>query len=475
MAALIDLAQQLVVEAGQFGGALAHPLLQVLVGLVQGLGGLAALGNVADQHEDPHHFTVGQAVGDVGAQHVALLIVDVGFGKLERHALPRQRPRHVGFKALVMLLAVGLAQALAEHYAARPAIPLFIDLVGELVDQVSIEVGDQRRHMVGNQPYPALAFAEGFGVLVALGDIGEGVDETAGGQRMRTDFQHAPVVQALFALVDDPPVGVAAVWGQQAQFAVADHLGKGPVGSDWSQAAELQKTPVPQFQNPLGIDHGHPLGQVVHRPLQQVRLLCHGLLAAQGFAELDLGDIGKQDHSPAFAGRPFTDLQPAPVVQPVQQVLVGVPAGFFAEQATGRHQPLDLGQAHAGNDAHPGVGPEGLEAAVAQHDPLVLIEQHEGVRDAFDGVDQVLVGRLGPQSGFAEQMVAGLELGHGLVQGIGAFTHLLGQHYRMLERRVRVVATRHAGLDALDQCAIDPLQLMVFVLQPGDLGLQFSG
>jgi hypothetical protein len=52
-AALVDLAQQLVVERGQFRGALAHPLLQVLIGLVQGLGGAAAFGDVADQHKIP--------------------------------------------------------------------------------------------------------------------------------------------------------------------------------------------------------------------------------------------------------------------------------------------------------------------------------------------------------------------------------------------------------------------------------------
>ncbi|MNO81044.1 hypothetical protein D3C76_722690 [compost metagenome] len=311
-------------------------------------------------------------------------------------------------------------------------------------------------------------------MLVALGDVGEGVDETAGGQRMGADFQHAPVVETLLALVDDPSVGVAAVRGQQAQFAVADHFGERAVGGDGRQATEFEETPVPQLQHALGVDHRHPLGEVVHRALQQVRLLRHRLLAAQGFAELDLGDVGEQDHPPAFAGRPFADLQPAPVAQPVQQVFVGVPARLFGEQPAGGHQPLDLGQTHAGDDTHAAVGPERLEPAVAQHDALVLVEQHEGVGDAFDGVDQVLVGGFGPQPGFAEQMVAGLEFGHGLVQGVGAFAHLFGQHHRMLERRVGVVAAGHTGLDAFDQRAIDPLQLEVFVLQPGDLGLQFS-
>ncbi len=240
LAALFDFAQQLVVETGQFGSALAHPLLQVLIRLVQRLCGVAPLGDVADQHEDAHHFATGQAVRHVGAQHIALLAVDIGLGKFKRYALPRQRPRHIAFQAPVMLLAVGLAQALAQHHTMRPAIPLFVNLVGEFVDQIGVQVGDQRRDVVGNQ----------------------------------------------------------------------------------------------------------------------------------------------------------TNL--------------------------------------------------------------------------------VLVGSLGPLPGLAEQPVDRLEFGHGLVQRIGAFAHLLGQHHRMLERGVWIVAPGHARLDALDQCVIDALQLVVLVLQPGQLGLQFS-
>ncbi|MNT80138.1 hypothetical protein D3C72_2195640 [compost metagenome] len=81
------------------------------------------------------------------------------------------------------------------------------------------------------------------------------------------------------------------------------------------------------------------------------------------------------------------------------------------------------------------------------------------------------MGGFRTQARFAEQMIAGLELGHGLVQGIGSLAHLLGQHHRMLERRVRVVATGHPGLDALDQRAIDALQLVVFMAQAGQFGL----
>ena len=152
-----------------------------------------------------------------------------------------------------------------------------------------------------------------------------------------------------------------------------------------------------------------------------------------------------------------------------------MPPRFFSEQPGGGHQPLDLGQAHAGVDPHPAVAPERLETAVEQHDPLVRIEQHERIGNALDRIDQMLMRGFRAQASFAEQVIARLEFSHGLIQRVGAFTHLLGQHHRMLERRVRVVATSDAGLDPLDQRAIDALQFVVVALQAGDLCLKLSG
>src|SRR5450830_1923100 len=179
--ALVDLAQQLAVQGGQLGGALADSLLEVLISLVQRFGGTATFGDIADQDENADHFTIGQAIGHIGAQHVALLIVDVDLGAFEGHAFPRKGAFDIGFQALVMLFAVDLAQVLSEHHATRPTVPLFIDLVGELIDQVGVQVDNQRRHMVGDQADPALALAEGFSMLVAFGDVRKGVDEAAGG------------------------------------------------------------------------------------------------------------------------------------------------------------------------------------------------------------------------------------------------------------------------------------------------------
>ena len=250
--ALVDFLEQLVIERRKLRGALGHALFQMLVGLVQGFGRAAAFGDIADQHEDPHHLATGQHIRDIGTQHVAFLVVDVGFGELEGHALPRQGTGDVGVQALAMLLAVHFAQALAEHHAARPAVPFFINLVGELIDQVGIQVADQRRHVVGDQADPALAL---------------------------------------------------------------------------------------------------------------------------------LGFLRRR---------------------------------LFATQ------------------------------------------------------------RFGTQAGVDQQVVAGLEFGHRLVQRVGALAHLLGQHHRMLEGGVGVVALGHAGLDALDQRHIDPRQLEVVLLQPGQLSGQVS-
>src|SRR3546814_6651448 len=90
-------------------------------------------------------------------------------------------------------------------------------LVGELVGEIGRDVGDQRRHMVGDQANPALALAQRLGMAVALGDVSEGIDEAAGGQRMGANFQHAAIEQELLKLADRPAAGVTAVGCEQGQ------------------------------------------------------------------------------------------------------------------------------------------------------------------------------------------------------------------------------------------------------------------
>ncbi len=105
---------------------------------------------------------------------------------------------------------------------------------------------------------------------------------------------------------------------------------------------------------------------------------------------------------------------------------------------------------------------------------MLLVEQHKRIGDAFDGIDQVPVGRFRPQPRLAQQVIAGLEFGHGLVQRIGALANLLGEHHRVLERRIRVIAPGYAGLHPFDQRLVDAPQLAIFMLQGSELGLQLN-
>ncbi|MCY1286236.1 hypothetical protein D3C80_620390 [compost metagenome] len=161
-------------------------------------------------------------------------------------------------------------------------------------------------------------------------------------------------------------------------------------------------------------------------------------------------------------------------MQAVEDVVVAA-AVLLDYQAGALGQPADLRQPSTAADARASAGPEGLEAAVEEDDALLAVEQHEGVGDAFDGVDQVLVGGFRAQPGVAEQPVAGLEFGHGLVEGVGALADLFGQHHRMLEGRIAVVGARGAGFHPLDQRRVDPPQLAVLLFQGGQARLLFSG
>ncbi len=391
----------------------------------------------------------------------------VALGHLEADAFAGQRAIDVGLQLPPVLTAVHLAQGLAEHAVAGPAVPLLVDLVGELVGEIGRHVGDQRRHMVGDQADPALALAQRLGMTVALGDIGKGIDETAGGQWVRTNLQYPTIEQPLFQFANRPAAGVTAVGREQGQLAVGHDFLERSMRLDRRQPAELEEASVPQLQRAFGADHRHALGQVVHRPLQQPRLLRQRLLAAHGLADLHLGDIGVENHQPAFAGRPLADLHPATVVQSVHRGFVALATVLLHDEAGAFGHAPHLGQARAGIDARAGACPKRFEAAVEQHDALIAVEQHEGVGDALDGVHQMLVSGFRAQAGIAEQLVAALEFSHRLIQGIGALAHLLGQFHRVLEGRVGGIAAGTAGFHTLDQCRIDALELVVFPFEFG--------
>ena len=235
--------------------------------------------------------------------------------------------------------------------------------------------------MVGDQADPALALAQRLGMTVALGDIGKGIDETAGGQWVRTNLQHPTIEQTLFQFANRPAAGVTAVGREQGQLAVGHDFLERSMRLDRRQPAELEEASVPQLQRAFGADHRHTLGQVVHGPLQQPRLLRQRLLAAHGLADLHLGDIGVRITSPpSRVGRSLTCTQ-----RPLfSRYTVG---SSPLPRCSSTMRPVlsamrRTSAARAGVDARAGACPKRFEAAVEQHDALIAVEQHEGVGDA---------------------------------------------------------------------------------------------
>ena len=409
----------------------------------QALDAIQGVADVMDQRACARLFEQGTGKQPGGIQRLQQVMADCGekFGFRKRG-----------------LLGIGLGIAQAGFHT-----PALVNLA----QQLAIEAGQFGGALVHAQFQVLIGLMQRFGMGVALGDIGEGVDETACGQWMRTNFQHAPVEQALLQLRQRLAVVVAAGGRQQGQLAVGNHVGKLPMAGNRCQAADLEKASVPQLKHALGVDHGQALRQVVDRPLQQVRLMRQGLLAAVVLTQLDPGDVGEKHHPAAIAGRPFADLQPALVAQPIQRLLVAAGTGFFAQQVV--HQAFHLDQLHTAGHAQSAVGPERLEAPVVQHHAQVGIEQHERIGNTLDGIHQPLVGGFGALMRVAEQQVAGLEFDQYLVQGISALAHLLGQHHRMLERGKGIVRPRRTRLQPLDQRCIDALELVVVALQLADL------
>ena len=288
---------------------------------------------------------------------------------------------------------------------------------------------------------------------------------------MRAHLQHPAIAQMLLAGQHRRALLRAAVGREQLQFAVFHHLVERAVGFNRRQPGQFQEAAVPDFQRALVIHHRHALRQAVDGALQQPGLLLQRLLAPRLLGLLEVGDIGVHDHQPAFAGRPFADLHPALVTQLVQQMAVGGGVSIDDQPGAQRHA-LDLTQRGTLGDTHVGALPERGKAAVVEHDALVLVEQHEGIGHAFDGVDQVVVGFLGAGAGIAQQAVAGLQLGHGVVQRLGAFAHLFSQLHRVLKRRVAFGALTGAGFDPLDQRGVDAFEFAVFRAQGFQLGQQ---
>ena len=166
-----------------------------------------------------------------------------------------------------MIVIVYRMHALTKHGSTRPAVPLVIHPVGEFVGQFLADIGNQRRHLIGDQAHPAFALTQGFGVAVTLGDVGVGIDEAAGRHRMGPHLQHAAIGQPLRQL-QYWPLPVMAARRQQRYLAARHHITEQAVYLLRGQAGEFQKTSVPQLQLAGTVDHGHALREVIHGALQ---------------------------------------------------------------------------------------------------------------------------------------------------------------------------------------------------------------
>ncbi|GAD60584.1 hypothetical protein MBEBAB_2834 [Brevundimonas abyssalis TAR-001] len=194
----------------------------------------------------------------------------------------------------------------------------------------------------------------------------------------------------------------------------------------------------------LGAHHGllvlpRQLGQFLLALLQ----LAHGQLQSVGglFAlhllTLDDGDVGGRDHGPAVAREALGHLQPAAVGQ-LDLAHAGAAGGRGLVLADGQGgdavqlfllgAPLEVA----------GLESEGvLESLVPQDQPAVAVEQDEGVRHAFDGVAQAVLGGLGlglgasglgDVQGHAHEMVIAVRAA--LARGLAAQLHPQGRLVR---------------------------------------------
>jgi len=246
-----DDGQEVVEIMGDAAGELTDRLQ--FLRLVQGHLGLPVFGQVLVEHETADHHLVGHRLqaarrvrDEIGA-HVppidrrVQLVFDMGALAAQRRVhMAEQSPR----QGWLQHLAEGAAQ---KGFSRRPK-PFRVFLVDESVTPVGVQVADQHRNGVGDQPDTVLALAQGGGDALALldfprqlgverqqfggaladprlqlfvtfaqlrlgplasGDVLVDGDETAAGDGFAADFQHRPVRAGSFEAATfepfDPP------------------------------------------------------------------------------------------------------------------------------------------------------------------------------------------------------------------------------------------------------------------------------
>ena len=126
------------------------------------------LRHVVRQDVEAQHLALGPEVRHAGDLQDAPLRA-VAHRELELHARATEHALDVRTHAPVGFVAEHLGDGTAVHAFVRDAEPVVVGAVGEAVALVAIDVGNERRHVVGDEPQPLLALAQGgFRLLGAL-------------------------------------------------------------------------------------------------------------------------------------------------------------------------------------------------------------------------------------------------------------------------------------------------------------------
>ena len=293
------------VGLGERQGALAHPLLQSLVGLLEGDLRPAPLGDVLVEGEEAEYCAAVAEVGGIGHQHVA---ASLGEAKrdLEADPLAGQGPLDPGGPLPGHCVVDHLLYPLADHRVAVDAEGLLVGAVGEEVAALLVEVGDQRRHVVRVDADIVLRADQRLLDALLLGDVLVGVDEAAAGHGVALHLQHAAVLAVAHVAVG---LAVADIVEQQldvllgvagAVFAVVGVVAEDLVdgGADPDQvvreAEQLQVALVPHHQAQVLVHHADALVDVLDGGLEQ------GAVELQHLGGLvDDGDhVGDADAAP---------------------------------------------------------------------------------------------------------------------------------------------------------------------------------
>ena len=217
----------------------------------------------------------------IGDQHVAHAAFR-GFQRdLEGDPLTGQRARHPRRALAIDVFRHRLFGGLADHGGTVDAHHRFIGTVGEEVATLLVEVGDQRRHVVGvDADVVFRADQRLFGALL-LGDVLIGVDEAATGHRVALDLHHAVIlaiahVAVRLAVADGIQQLVDVLFGvARAVFAVVGVVaedaidGRADPDQVVREAEHVQVALVPHHQAHVLVDHADALVDVLDGRLQQ--------------------------------------------------------------------------------------------------------------------------------------------------------------------------------------------------------------